>query len=458
MSNNSFSSLAISENLQKNMESLGFTEMTEVQTEALPVILKGKDVIAQAKTGSGKTVAFGLALIQNLQIDLRSPQGLILCPTRELANQVATVLRQLARMTPNVKIITICGGGQFRPQQKTLLHGAHLVVGTPGRIAKHLRKETLNLSHLKTLVLDEGDRMLEMGFQDEIDAVIAAAPSQRQTLLFSATFPEGIHGMADNILNNPIKIEVHQNTVNTAITEHFYQVENHHQKVEAVKFLISNHPESTVVFCNTKREAIELTDDLIDAGFAALDIHGDLEQRDREDTLIKFTNRSITTLVATDVAARGLDINAIEAVINFSLVKDVSVHVHRVGRTGRAGATGVAYSLFGERENYKFQKLQEFLGQTFEVEKLPEFPAKIIPPQAPMITLLVKIGKKQKLRAGNLLGLLTGTDGIRGDQVGKIEVQDHLSFVAIAREAAEQAIQVLKNDRWKNKLISVEKI
>jgi ATP-independent RNA helicase DbpA len=458
MSTTKFTTLPISVDLLKNINALGFEEMTEIQAAALPLLLKGHDLIAQAQTGSGKTIAFGLSLIQQLNIDTKSPQSLVLCPTRELANQVTTVLRQLARTTPNVKILTLGGGGPIRPQEKALSHGVHVVVGTPGRIAKLLRKGSLDLQKLQTLVLDEGDRMLEMGFQNELDAVIESSPTNRQTLLFSATFPESIQRMAENFLNQPIKIELHQNEVNQAVTEYFYRIEDNQSRIQAVKTLVTQHPQSTVVFCNTKRETIELTDELIDSGYVALDLHGDLDQRDREETLIKFTNQSITTLVATDVAARGLDISAVEAVINFSVVKEVQTHVHRVGRTGRAGAKGVAYTLVGEREDYQLMKLQDFLGKEFELKPFPDQAFQLKPPQPPMVTLLVKIGKKQKLRAGNLLGLLTGNDGLTGKDIGKIHIQEHISFVAITKDKVEEALSILEKERWKNKTISVTPI
>ena len=458
MTNRPFSSLSIKSELLENLESLEFTSMTPIQSEALPIILQGKDLIAQGKTGSGKTVAFGLALIERLNVKNLRPQALVLCPTRELANQVAIVLRQLARMSPNVKVLNICGGLPFRPQELSLSHGTHIVVGTPGRICKHLRKNNLNLTDLRTLVLDEGDRMLEMGFQEDIDMVVDCSPKNRQTLLFSATFPDRINSMIDGIMSNPQKIEVDSNSVNDAIEQHFYKIGSEKSRMGILKQLLLKHPESTVVFCNTKAEVMDVTDELIDSGFSALDIHGDLEQRDREETLIKFTNRSITILVATDVAARGLDVSSIEAVVNYRIGKDLKAHVHRVGRTGRAGEKGMAYTLFSEKESYKLRQLEEFLEAEIEVETIELSKSTGTPVKAPMVTLFTKVGKKQKLRPGNLLGALTGENGLDGKDIGKINVQDHVSYIAVKREQEEKAIDTLISQKWKSRPIKAVRI
>ena len=455
MDQNSFSSLKLRPELLNNIVTLGYTEMTPIQTQSLPHVIEGKDVIAQAKTGSGKTAAFGLGLLNSVNTSSLRVQSLVLCPTRELADQVAQAIRQLARTLPNVKVLTLCGGMPFRPQTTSLQHGAHIVVGTPGRIAKHLRKKSFELDQLKTLVLDEGDRMLEMGFQEQLDSIIDETPKERQTLLFSATFPDTIQSVADDVMIDPIMIKIESKHDSSSIKQHFYKVEDNDQRIKALRLLLMQHrPESTVIFCNTKKDTITVTDELIDHGFSALDLHGDLEQRERDETLVRFANKSISILVATDVAARGLDIDSLDAVFNYHVSRDCEVHVHRIGRTGRAGSTGIACSIFSEKEHYKMERLQEFLGEEIKGEVLPDESVlkgkKIV---APMSAIKIKIGKKQKIRAGNILGALTGENGLAGTNVGKINIGDNWSYVAVARDCVDFAVEKLAEEQWKGRPI-----
>lgn len=460
MNTQCFTTLKLQPELLKNLKSLGYTEMTPVQAESLPTILSGKDLIAQAKTGSGKTAAFGLGTLAKLNFKTYQPQALILCPTRELADQVANALRQLARTLPNVKILTLCGGVPVRSQVKSLSHGAHIVVGTPGRIAKHLRKAYLTLEALTTLVLDEGDRMLEMGFQEQLDAIIDAAPKKRQTLLFSATYPPAIQSIADRVMRNPQMVKVDADHDELTIKQHFYKVANREERMTALRLLLLKHrPTSAVVFCNTKKDTMDVTDELLDFGFSALDLHGDLEQIDRDDTLARFANKSVSTLVATDVAARGLDIDSVDMVINFFTSSNPEVHVHRIGRTGRAGDKGMACSLFSDKESFKMGKIGEYIGQEIVAEELPSKDVLNDDPVEPeMASIKLRIGKKQKLRAGTLLGILTGEDGIEGSQVGKIQIFDNLSYIAVKREAVKQTLRKLSKESWKNRPIKAWKV
>ncbi|MGR5558725.1 ATP-dependent RNA helicase DbpA, partial [Vibrio fortis] len=328
-----FSSIALKPELIQTLDSLGYTEMTPIQALSLPSILGGKDVIGQGKTGSGKTAAFGLGVLQNLRVKRFRVQSLVLCPTRELADQVAKEIRTLARGIHNIKVLTLCGGMPMGPQIGSLEHGAHILVGTPGRILDHLDRGRIDLSELNTLVLDEADRMLEMGFQDAIDAVIDAAPKQRQTLLFSATFPKQIKSIADRIMNNPEMVKVESTHDHSSIQQHFYKLEGTEARDDALELLLLHHqPESAVVFCNTKKEVQNVTDELAHRGFSVIELHGDMEQRERDQALVQFSNKSISILVATDVAARGLDVDNLDAVFNFELSRDPEVHVHRIGR------------------------------------------------------------------------------------------------------------------------------
>ncbi len=429
--------------------------MTPIQEQSLPHILDGKDVIAQAKTGSGKTAAFGLGILERLDKDERKVQALILCPTRELADQVCQAVRQLARTLPNIKVLALCGGMPYRDQVKSLQYGAHIIVGTPGRIAKHLRKETLKLNQMKTVVLDEGDRMLEMGFQDELDAIIDRTPDNRQTLLFSATYPPQIQAIAKRMMINPVTAEIDVEHNNTSIEQHFFKVENS-ERMFAVKLLLQEYmAKSAIIFCNTKNDCRDLCDELCDAGFSALDLHGDLEQTDRDETIIQFANGSVSILVATDVAARGIDIDSIDLVINYYVSRDLEVHIHRIGRTGRAGSSGIACSLYSDKEHHKISLLEDFLKHKIVPEELPQKKVLMRPKHvAKMATIKLKKGKKQKVGPVNILGALTAKGGLKGKQVGKINVYDNWSYVAVESETGKLALEKLNEGRLKGFFIT----
>lgn len=431
--------------------------MTPIQAQSLPFILNGKDVIGQGKTGSGKTAAFGLGVLNSLNVKLFRVQSLILCPTRELADQVAKEIRKLGRTIHNIKVLTLCGGVPIGPQVGSLEHGAHIIVGTPGRIEDHLRKGTLNLEHVKMLVLDEADRMLDMGFQPALDAIVEQMPNQRQTLLFSATFPDQIQKITQRIMNQPIMAKVEEGHDSSSIKQYFYTVESSGHRFTALQLLLLNYsPTSTVVFCNTKRETQEVADQLIDSGFSALALHGDLEQKDREKTLVQFANRSVSVLVATDVAARGLDIDSLDAVINYHIARDPEIHIHRIGRTGRAGGKGIACSLFAEKEHYKMSQLEKYINLTIDPEVLPS--TELLGQytyKPPMKTLQIDGGKKQKLRAGDILGALTGHNGIAGTQVGKIDLYENRAYVAINRGVVDSALAKLTEGRLKGRSFKV---
>ncbi len=453
MSGLQFSTLNLSSNLLKNIDSLGYTQMTPIQAQSLPVMLKGSDVIAQAKTGSGKTAAFALTLLENLTVSQFAIQSIVLCPTRELADQVAKEIRQLARTMHNVKVLTLCGGMPFGPQIGSLSHGAHIVVGTPGRIEDHLRKQTLRLDHVNTFVLDEADRMLEMGFQESLDNIVSHIPKHRQTLLFSATYTEQVKSIAKKMMKNPITITAEEKHDDETINQHFYLVNNDEERMMALRLLLMKHtPESTVVFCNTKHESQWVADTLNAHSISAIALHGDLEQKDRTKTLVRFSNKSISVLVATDVAARGLDIDSVSAVINYHIAKDPEVHVHRIGRTGRAGNSGLAFSFFSKKEDYKIRILSEYLNRKIEGETLPpKTVLKNTVPKPKMKCIQIDAGKKQKLRAGDILGALTGEKGIAGKEVGKINVFDFHAYVAINNESAKQAISILTDGKIKGR-------
>ncbi|MBA4110710.1 MAG: ATP-dependent RNA helicase DbpA [Leptothrix sp. (in: Bacteria)] len=451
-----FSTLNLAPAMLDNLTQLGYLTMTPIQAASLPIALEGKDLIAQAKTGSGKTAAFALALLTRLEPKNFAVQALVLCPTRELADQVTQEIRRLARFEDNVKILSLCGGTPMRGQIDSLEHGAHIVVGTPGRLMDHLERETLNLSSLNTLVLDEADRMLDMGFFDDIVKVAKQCPKDRQTLLFSATYPEGIAKLSQQFLRNPQEVKLTQQHDDSKIRQRWYEI-TENERLHTVSLLLKHYrPVSTLAFCNTKQQCRDLVDVLKAQGIEALALHGDLEQRDRDQVLIQFANRSCSVLVATDVAARGLDIAQLEAVINVDITPDTEIHVHRIGRTGRADQNGWALNLATMNEMGRVGNIEVAQGKPSEWHPVSELtPASDAPLLPPMITLQILGGRKEKIRPGDVLGALTGEAGFSGAQIGKINVTDFHTYVAVERSIARQAVSKLSAGKVKGKKVKV---
>jgi len=459
MISDSFTSLKISDAQLANMETLGYHRMTPVQAQSLPHVLQGRDLIAQAKTGSGKTAAFGIGLLEQINPRFFGVQALVLCPTRELADQVGKELRRLARSTPNIKLVSLCGGKPFVPQKSSLEHGAHIVVGTPGRVQDHLRRETLKLDGLKTLVLDDADRMLDMGFLDAMTEIIVQTPKTRQTLLFSATYPDEIRKLCLSIQRNPVTVTVETEHEPGVIEQIFYEVKKHERNNTLLALFEHYQPESTLVFCHTRKQCDEVAELLKDNHIEALAIHGDLQQHERDQVLVKFSNNSCPVLVATDVAARGLDIKSLAAVINYELPRDPEIYVHRIGRTGRAGETGMALSIFTESEQIRINSIEAYLEKPCvcdvyaSLDRDPGFSLK-----PPMVTVQLDVGRKNKIRPGDLLGALTGDAGLAGSQVGKIDIFDLCSYVAIERSALRRALNYLANGKVKGRSVRARKV
>ncbi|MNG92950.1 ATP-dependent RNA helicase DbpA [compost metagenome] len=451
-----FATLPLSAAMLANLDALGYASMTPIQAQSLPVILKGQDLIAQAKTGSGKTAAFGIGLLNPINPRYFGCQALVLCPTRELADQVAKELRRLARAEDNIKILTLCGGVSLGPQIASLEHGAHIIVGTPGRIQQHLDKGTLVLDGLNTLVLDEADRMLDMGFFDAIASIIGKTPSRRQTLLFSATYPAGIKQLAADFMRNPQQVKVESLHADNQIEQRFIEIDPQ-QRLEAVTRVLGHYrPQSCVAFCFTKQQCEDVVAHLTAKGIVAQALHGDLEQRDRDQVLTMFANRSSSVLVATDVAARGLDIDGLDMVINVELARDAEIHVHRVGRTGRAGEKGIAVSLVAPAEGHRAQAIEDLQKSPLRWDQLDSLKHKGGEPLLPLMsTLCIAAGRKDKLRPGDILGALTGDAGIPGKQVGKIAIFDFQAFVAVERPLAKQAMQRLNSGKIKGRSLKV---
>ena len=454
-----FNTLPLNPATLANLEQLGYTEMTPIQAASLPPALAGKDLIAQAKTGSGKTAAFALALLARLNPRWFAVQACVLCPTRELADQVTVEIRRLARAEENIKVVTLCGGVALRGQRASLEHGAHVVVGTPGRIMDHLARGYLTLESLNMLVLDEADRMLDMGFFDDIATVTKQTPKERQTLLFSATYPEGIEKLARQFMRDPVQIKVEAQHAESLIEQRFYEV-TRANRFEAVAALLTHfRPASTLAFCNTKQQCKDLIAYLQSLGFSALALYGELEQRERDQVLAQFANRSCSVLVATDVASRGLDINQLEAVINVDITPDAEIHVHRIGRTARAGESGLALSLASMNEMGFVGKIEQYQKRPSVWHKLEELtPTGKGPLLPPMSTLQILGGRKEKIRPGDVLGALTGADGgaaYTREQIGKIQVTEFCTFVAVARDVANAACEKLNAGKIKGKSVKV---
>jgi ATP-independent RNA helicase DbpA len=438
-----------------NLQQLGYAAMTPIQAASLPLALQGKDLIAQAQTGSGKTASFAIPLLCKLNPRWFAIQALVLCPTRELADQVTTEIRRLARATENIKVVTLCGGVPLRGQRANLEHGAHIVVGTPGRILDHCERGTLDLKALHTLVLDEADRMLDMGFLPDIRTVLERIPAQRQTLLFSATYPEGIEQLARQFMHEPQRIQVAATVAHTAIEQRFYQVTRANRLPTVVQLLLHFRPVSAIAFCNTKQQCRDLTALLQAQGIHALALYGDLEQRERDQVLAQCANRSCTVLVATDVASRGIDIAELEAVINVDISPDPEVHVHRIGRTGRAGADGLALSLVSMEEMGAVGNIEQLMRQPSSFYALDTLTISSTEPLLPpMKTLQLLGGRKEKIRPGDVLGALTSSEGgapFTREQIGKIQVTEFCTFIAVERSVAEAACHKLNQGRVKGK-------
>lgn len=455
-----FSTLPLSPALTPGIDALGYIRLTPIQAQSLPHILSGRDLIAQAPTGSGKTAAFGLGLLQRLDPGLVRAQALVLCPTRELADQVGKQLRKLATGIPNLKLMVLTGGMPLGPQLASLeAHDPHVVVGTPGRVQELLRKKALHPGGMRTLVLDEADRMLDMGFEEAIREIAGKLPRDRQSLLFSATFPETIREIGRNVLRDPVEITVDGIEVQADIEQLFCEAALPEKQKALAGLLLQYRPESTVVFCNTRRDVDEVANSLQQYGFSALALHGDMEQRNRDEVLVRFANRSCNVLVASDVAARGLDIHELSAVINYELPTDNDAYLHRIGRTGRAGRSGLAMSLVSPREISRAHALEALQGKPLRWVKVPLVggrPKEI--PHAAMATLRIDAGKADKLRAGDILGALTGDAGLPGTAIGKIDIYATRSYVAVQRAQAAKALARLNAGKIKGRSFRVRSL
>ncbi len=452
-----FDELAISKEFIKNIKSLTYTKLTQIQEQMIPLALEAKNIIAQAKTGSGKTAAFCIPIIEKLEVKKFRIQILVLAPTRELANQIAQEMRQLSRHIHNVKVLTLCGGVAFKPQVISLQHEAHIIIATPGRILKHIREDNINLKHLNTLVLDEADRMLDMGFYEDINDIIQSLPSKRQTLLLSATYDDNIKKLANNFMQSPILIKSEVLHERTIINQTFYKISNQNKSSLIPALISTNKAKSILIFCNMKITCEQLADELDDLGLDVLSLNSNLEQKDRDEIMVLFSNKSYPILIATDLASRGLHIDNIDLVINYDLAHDINIHTHRIGRTARAGNTGMAISLYQDEDEEKLEDIKScFADISFEeVSNLSDNLSYTI--DSDYRTLYINGGKKQKLRAGDILGALIIGVGLVKEDIGKIDSFPFCSYVAIKTAVLNKAYDGLSNTKIKGKYFRIHK-
>jgi ATP-independent RNA helicase DbpA len=465
-----FASLGISRELIEVVKELGYEKMTPIQAKSIPLLLEGKDVIGESKTGSGKTAAFSIPILEKLELKDRSIQALVLCPTRELCDQVAREIRKLGRKLQGLQVVILSGGQPLFPQLTALEKGVHIAVGTPGRVLDHVNRRKLDLRKVATFVLDEADRMLDMGFQDDMEKIMRELPKSRQTVFFSATFPRSIESMSRSYQRTPVKVVIdnpEQAKVN--IRQVYYQVEPE-DKLKALLWLLQqNQSESAIIFCNLKATTIELGKVLSGSSISSACLHGDLEQAERDRVMAKFRNLSTRVLIATDVAARGIDIENLDLVVNYDIPK-ADVYVHRIGRTGRAGKSGVAISMITSKQSARIRDIEKFTSQPIqrkeiaslahlEIKQLETITKRDDQLSAKMETIFISGGRKDKVRPGDILGALTGEAGrVDGSDIGKIEIHDRFSYVAVSKNLSDMLIDRLRNGRIKGRKFRIEKV
>ena len=369
-----FSDFKMDYELKQAIERMGFEKPTPIQDMAIPLALDGRDIIGQAQTGTGKTIAFGIPILNKLFLDDKSPQAVVICPTRELSIQVSKELKRLAQYYKGLKILAVYGGQPIGRQIRVLKKGVHVVVGTPGRIMDHIRKGTLDLLGVGTIVLDEADEMLDMGFKEDIEKILNNVPKQRQTLLFSATFSKDIKKLTKKYQNNPEYLKISKKELTVKEVEQYYYEAREKQKLDTLTTLMNVYDLNlALVFCNTKRRVDTLTKDLKSRGYSVGGIHGDMRQEDRDKVMNKFRNGDLNVLVATDVAARGINVPNVEAVFNYDLPRDNEVYVHRIGRTGRAGREGYAFTFVAGKEKYRIPDIEKYAKTEIVHQKVPSF-------------------------------------------------------------------------------------
>ena len=522
-----FDELDLCQEILRGVKEMGFEEASPIQAQAIPVAMQGYDVIGQAQTGTGKTAAFGIPVLEkvNLNKDIKHPQALILCPTRELAVQAAEEIRKLAKYMHGIKVLPIYGGQDINKQIRAL-KGTQVIIGTPGRVMDHLRRKTIRCDYVNTIVLDEADEMLNMGFREDIEFVLSGVPEERQTVLFSATMPKPIMEITKKFQNNAKVIKVTKKELTVPNIEQYYYDVKPKKKEEVLSRLLDIYsPRLSVVFCNTKKQVDLLVNALLGRGYFAAGLHGDMKQEQRDRVMQGFRTGKTEILVATDVAARGIDVDEVEAVFNYDLPQDDEYYVHRIGRTGRAGREGRAFSFVSGKEVYKLKEIQRYCKTKIYAQKVPslndvantkmenilddvervieqedldmminaieervnnsEFTAMDMAAaflkiccgmtednknteendwefgdtgagEDGMVRLFINIGKKQRVRPGDILGAIAGESGMDGKLIGTIDMYDKYTFVEVPREYAREVLNAMKNVKIKGKTVAVE--
>ena len=517
-----FEELGLYPQLLRAIKEMGFEEATPIQSQAIPVVMSGVDVIGQAQTGTGKTASFGIPLLMKVDPNNKKTQAIVLSPTRELAIQSAEEIRKLAKYMHGIKVLPIYGGQEISKQIRSLKGGVQIVIGTPGRVMDHLRRHTLKPQTVDIVVLDEADEMLNMGFREDIETILGQLPEERQTMLFSATMPKPILEIAKRYLHEPEIVKVIQKELTVPKIEQYYYEVNPRKKNEVLSRLLDMYdPSLSLVFCNTKRKVDELVADLKGRGYFAEGLHGDMKQSQRDRVMNGFRNGRTDILVATDVAARGIDVDDVEAVFNYDVPQDDEYYVHRIGRTGRAGREGRAFTLVVGKEIYKLKDIQRYCKTkirrqpipsvndvaAIKVEKLLEQAGELIATdglgrmmdlleeyldgsdysatemaaallamqlgetstqtlpkeefgdtgaEPGMVRMFMNIGKKDRVRIGDILGAVAGESGMEGALVGTIDMYDNFSFVEVPQEYAAAVLEAMNHSKIKGRRVNME--
>lgn len=516
-----FEDLGLCPEIMKAVKNMGFEEASPIQAKAIPAMLEGKDIIGQTQTGTGKTAAFGIPLLEKIDPKNKKLQAIVLCPTRELAIQVAEEIRNLAKYMHAIKVLPIYGGQEIVKQIRSLKSGTQLIIGTPGRVMDHMRRKTVKMENVHTVVLDEADEMLNMGFREDIETILEGVPEERQTVLFSATMPKPILDITKRFQKNAELIKVTKKELTVPNIEQFYYEVKPKNKEEVLSRLLDIYnPKLSVIFCNTKKQVDLLVNGLLGRGYFAAGLHGDMKQAQRDRVMDGFRKGKTEILVATDVAARGIDVEEVEAVFNYDLPQDDEYYVHRIGRTGRAGRVGRSFSFVTGKEVYKLKEIQRYCKTKIYAQKVPslddvantkmdklmETINRIIEEEdlttyfqmiqaevndsdytsmdiaaallklcsgtkeedgedmfedtgaeePGMVRLFINIGKKHKAKPGDILGALAGESGLPGKVVGTIDMYDKYTFVEVPREYARDILNAMDHAKIKGKSVAVE--
>ncbi len=521
MTNLKFEELQLSKQLIRAVKDMGFEEATPIQSKAITKILEGKDIIGQSQTGTGKTAAFGLPCIDMIDVDNKKLQAVVLSPTRELAIQICEEFRKFLKYKDDIKVLPVYGGQPIERQIGALKKGVQIVVGTPGRVMDHINRRTLKMETVKMVVLDEADEMLDMGFREDIETILDKVPDDRQTVLFSATMAPEIMDLTDRYLINPELIKVARKELTVPNIEQIYFEIKEKTKVEATSRLMDMYnPELVVIFCNTKKRVDELVEHLQGRGYFAEGLHGDLKQIQRDIVMKKFRNRTIEILVATDVAARGIDVDDVDMVINYDLPQDEEYYVHRIGRTGRAGRSGRAFSFVVGREIYKLRDIMKYTKAKVKLGKLPsltdieeaktnnfiekvkkvieegrltkyiniveniinedisavdisaallkmnlydentediDFEDDLEENNEKLVRLFINVGSKKRIIAKDVVGAIAGECGIPGKSIGDIDIYEDYTFLDVPKKYVKDILKGMKGKKIKKASVKVER-